>query len=87
MTNVIKHAAPTSARVVVRYLPEAVELAVVDTGPGESRTQHRDDGSGHGLVGMHERVAMFGGTLHAGPRAAGGFEVTARLPRAEVSTS
>jgi signal transduction histidine kinase len=87
LTNVIKHAAPTSARVEVHYLPEAVELVVADTGPGDSRTLQPDGGSGHGLVGMHERVAMFGGRLHAGPCANGGFEVTARLPKAEVSTS
>lgn len=84
LTNVIKHAAPTSARIVVRYLPDALELVVDDAGPSERRDPVTAGSGGHGLVGMRERVSMFGGTMRAGPRPGGGFEVVARLPRTTV---
>jgi signal transduction histidine kinase len=78
LTNSLRHAGPASARVVVRYGPETLDLEVVDTGTG-SRTA----ADGHGLVGMRERVGLFGGTLEAGPQAQGGFAVRARLPLEE----
>jgi signal transduction histidine kinase len=76
LTNVHKHAqAPTT--VVLRYLPDAVEVEVVNDRP--ERIPEPLPGSGTGLVGLRERVELLGGRFSAGPRA-GGFAVTARLP-------
>jgi signal transduction histidine kinase len=77
LTNVLKHAdSPRRVEVVLRYLDAEVELTVRDDGRGIAA----GDGQGHGLAGMRERVALHSGTLHAGPRAGGGYEVRARLP-------
>jgi signal transduction histidine kinase len=77
LTNVLKHAgSPRRVEVVLRYLESEVELTVRDDGRGIAV----GDGQGHGLAGMRERVALHSGTLHAGPRAGGGYEVHARLP-------
>ncbi|HEX9993067.1 MAG TPA: histidine kinase [Acidimicrobiales bacterium] len=76
LTNVLRHAGPCSAAVVVRYEPGAVALEVADDGAGPPS----GDGDGLGLVGMRERAAMIGGHLEAGPRPGGGFAVRARLP-------
>jgi signal transduction histidine kinase len=88
LTNTVKHAAPTAARVLVRSDADAVEVVVTDEGP-RAGSRPSDDGArpmpggGHGLVGMRERVAMLGGTFQAGPDGAG-FSVRARFPlRAE----
>jgi signal transduction histidine kinase len=82
LTNVLKHAdSPRRVQVVLRYLDSEVELTVRDDGRGTAA----GDGRGHGLPGMRERVALHGGTLHAGPRAGGGYEVRARLPAGEVA--
>ena len=87
LSNAARHAAGSRVSVLLRYEPEAVDLAVVDDGggqadPGPPTTDrgHRGDGAGLGLVGMRERVAAFGGVLEAGPRPGGGFGVHARLP-------
>lgn len=77
LTNVLKHAPGAHARLVLRYRPEALDLEVLDDGYGP-RTN--GDGSGRGLVGMRERVALYGGTLEVGPLAEGGFRVHAELP-------
>ena len=77
LTNVLKHAGTASATVTVGYEPDAVRLEVVDDGRG---VNGRASGGGHGLVGMRERVAVYGGTLETGPRTGGGFRVAARLP-------
>jgi signal transduction histidine kinase len=79
LTNVRKHAGLTSAAVAVavRYLPDAVEVEVVDDGRGAAANQ---SGSGHGLTGMRERAALCGGRLDAGPRQGGGWFVRATLP-------
>jgi signal transduction histidine kinase len=77
LTNVLKHAdSPRRVDVVLRYLDAEVDLTVRDDGRGIAA----GDGQGHGLAGMRERVALHSGTLHAGPRAGGGYEVRARLP-------
>jgi signal transduction histidine kinase len=76
LTNVIKHAGPASVRVAVRFPPGSVAVEVVDDGRGGA--PHGD--GGHGLLGMQERVAVFGGRLAAGPEPAGGFAVRATLP-------
>lgn len=86
LTNVLKHggAAPTQVR--VRYQRDAVELVITDCADGSRPLESViappavGSASGQGLIGMRERVALFGGELDAGPRADGGFEVRARLP-------
>jgi signal transduction histidine kinase len=76
LTNALKHAKGAHAEVVVRYIDSSVELEIADDGPGVPN----GDGKGHGLVGMRERVALYGGTIEAGPRAEGGFVLRAWLP-------
>ena len=76
LTNALKHAEAQRAEVVVRYRDGYVELAVSDDGRGGGS----GDGSGHGLVGMRERVSVYGGELEAGPRPEGGYRLRARLP-------
>jgi signal transduction histidine kinase len=80
LTNVIKHAGPVPTVVSVRFTARELELEVSDTGRGSTRERQDRDGPGHGLLGMGERVALYGGELAAGPRAEGGFEVRARIP-------
>jgi signal transduction histidine kinase len=76
LTNALKHANATQAEVLVRYEGDGVELVVRDNGTGEGN----GGGSGHGLVGMRERVSVCGGQLEAGPSALGGYELRAHLP-------
>ena len=78
LTNVLKHAGPARADVTIGCADEEVTIEITDDGTGDPRDGTR--ASGHGLAGMHERVAIFGGELHAGPRPGGGFAVRARLP-------
>jgi signal transduction histidine kinase len=80
LTNVRKHAGAARASITVGYRPEALELSVVDSGDAAAIADRAPDGGGHGLVGMRERAAMFGGTLTARPREGRGFEVNAVLP-------
>jgi len=82
LANTSKHAGRAQAQVVVRYAPRAVELEIEDDGRGPNGSGPRA-GSGHGLIGMRERVALYGGTLEAGRRVSGGFAVRARLPVGE----
>jgi signal transduction histidine kinase len=85
LNNTIKHAGRASARVVVRYEPDALELEVADDGRGPALSgsaQSAVPAGGHGLVGMKERVALYGGELETGRRRGGGFRVRARLPLA-----
>jgi signal transduction histidine kinase len=77
LTNALKHAGRASAVVTVAYEPGAVRVEVVDDGRG---VNGRAIGGGHGLVGMRERVGVYGGSLEAGPVTGGGFRVRARLP-------
>jgi signal transduction histidine kinase len=84
LTNVVKHAGPAHAQVVVGYRDQDVTVEVIDDGRG-AVTSASDGrvGSGHGLIGMRERVQVFGGDLQTGPRPGGGFRVAARLPLAD----
>ncbi len=77
LTNALKHAGPARAWVTVRYEPDALVLEIADDGRGAAGD---GGGGGHGLVGMRERVTLYGGEFAAGPRAEGGFAVRARLP-------
>jgi signal transduction histidine kinase len=78
LTNVLKHAGPDpTVTVLLQWSATALVLEVSDDGRGAAAV---DDGAGHGLVGMRERAAMFGGTVSAGPRPGGGFRVRAELP-------
>ncbi|GAA0354010.1 sensor histidine kinase [Actinoallomurus spadix] len=78
VTNVVRHAAPAHCRVVVAGDADEVCIRVTDNGPGG---RVLPGAPGHGIIGMRERALMHGGTLTAGPRPEGGFEVSARLPR------
>ena len=78
LTNTVKHAGATRADVVIRYGNGAVELLVSDDGRGYS--DGKAESGGHGLVGMRERVAVYGGELEAGPAPGGGYRLRARLP-------
>jgi signal transduction histidine kinase len=79
LTNVVKHAGPASARVIVRYLPDTLELEITDDGRGSP--DGSDNGQpGHGIVGMRERVGLYGGELYAGPGPGHGWRVRAVLP-------
>jgi signal transduction histidine kinase len=78
LTNVVKHGGRAPTEVRVHYRADAVEVRIADRGDGA--VELRLDGGGHGLVGMTERVRMYGGKLHAGRRPGGGFEVHAVLP-------
>jgi signal transduction histidine kinase len=87
LSNVLRHAPRSQARLRIRHEVGAVEVSVVDDGAGAGRSgvtdrdrPGTDDHGGHGLVGMRERTGMFGGSLAAGPVPGGGFEVHARFP-------
>jgi signal transduction histidine kinase len=83
LTNVVKHAAPARAQVTIRYCDRELMVEVIDDGRGAAAVAGDGRvGAGHGLVGMQERVAAFGGDLEVGPRPNGGFRVAARLPLA-----
>jgi signal transduction histidine kinase len=83
LTNVVKHAGSARAQVVVGYGDQDVTVEVIDDGRGAvTSASDGQAGTGHGLIGMRERVQAFGGDLEAGPRPGGGFRVAARLPLA-----
>jgi signal transduction histidine kinase len=80
LTNVLKHAGPsTSAAVRIAYAANEVTVEVTDDGRGAA-TGLSAGGAGHGLIGMRERVEIYGGTFAAGPRDGSGFGVVAVLP-------
>lgn len=96
LTNTLKHGGPvvSCARVLLRYGGDVLEMRIFDDGRGAAAPQAPPDGSadgsvdgsadgsadGHGLIGMRERVAVFGGSVRAGPHTGGGYEVVASLP-------
>jgi signal transduction histidine kinase len=88
LTNTLRHAGAASrVEVTIEYRGEATEVLVVDDGHAPSTS--RFEGSGRGLIGMRERVALYGGSLEAGPHAGGGWRLRVVLPRderAEIAT-
>jgi signal transduction histidine kinase len=81
LTNALKHAGPARVGVNIRYGTDSLEIVIVDDGRGTSGDDvGNHHGGGRGLIGMKERVALFGGELDAGPRPEGGFRVHATLP-------
>jgi signal transduction histidine kinase len=78
LTNVCKHAGPTTVAVRLHYKPQALQV-IVDNGAARAGTPP-SSGRGHGIIGMRERVTALGGTLSASPRHNGGYRVTATVP-------
>ncbi|MFC5185147.1 sensor histidine kinase [Actinomadura harenae] len=78
LTNTVKHAAGARVGIVVAHSPDGLAIEVTDT--GGSATSHA--GNGRGLIGLRERVAVYGGVLEHGPRAVGGYRVHATFPAA-----
>jgi signal transduction histidine kinase len=76
LTNALKHAHASDADVTVRYRPDELEIEVRDNGEGSSKS----DGLGHGLVGVRERVKIYGGEMTASTAPEGGFVLSTRLP-------
>ena len=76
LTNVLKHARTRHAEVYIRYGTHDLEVEIRDDGDGPAAT----DGLGHGLVGVSERVKLYGGTMTAGATESGGFALRARFP-------
>lgn len=79
LTNTITHARAARARVAVRYGDGELELEICDDGAGPA-ANGSETGYGHGLVGMRERVALYGGELWAGAGSEAGYTVRARIP-------
>jgi signal transduction histidine kinase len=80
LTNVLRHAGAARARVDVRHEDGSIAIEVSDDGRGLAAIADPNNGAGHGISGMRERVTVYGGTLHTGPRPGGGFVVRARIP-------
>ena len=76
LTNALKHARASDAEVTVRYRPDEIQLEVRDNGEGPATS----DGLGHGLIGIRERVKIYGGEMSAGPANGRGFLLSTRLP-------
>ncbi|WP_330181213.1 sensor histidine kinase [Nocardia sp. NBC_01503] len=81
LTNIVKHARATHATVEIRYTPGELALVITDSGPAAHPAESPvGTGSGLGLIGMRERVSLFGGHFEAGTRPDGGFTVSAAFP-------
>jgi signal transduction histidine kinase len=80
LTNTIRHAAARHAEVRVRFDPGHIEVEVCDDGRGTSGADSQSGNGGHGLMGMRERVSIFGGEFESGSRPEGGFRLRARIP-------
>jgi signal transduction histidine kinase len=78
LTNVLKHGGPqVHADVTIAYEPQSLNIEVLDDGRGINGS---GEGGGHGLMGMRERVGVYGGSFQAGPHPGGGFRVAVTLP-------
>ncbi|HJS49979.1 MAG TPA: histidine kinase [Gaiellaceae bacterium] len=82
LTNALKHAGPARVRVLLRYGEDDLELEIADDGSGTGD----GSGSGYGLLGMRERVSVYGGELQAGRRPEGGYALRVRLPLGSART-
>ena len=78
LTNMVRHAPGTAGTVVVEYTPETLRIEVGNTEPGVPAATGGT--GGRGLLGLRERLAVYGGTLHAGPRPGAGYRVEALIP-------
>jgi signal transduction histidine kinase len=97
LTNAMKHASPAAAVVTLDYREDAVHIEVADDGGRGHRASRETSsartgpsgvtGSGRGLLGLRERLALYGGEFDAGPRPAGGWRVTATLPDLAVAVA
>ena len=76
LTNALKHAGHAKVNVLLHYLPSDLEVEIVDDGRGAQR----GNGGGHGLPGLRERVAVFGGSFEAGSQPDGGWRIGASFP-------
>ncbi|GAB2447998.1 signal transduction histidine kinase [Conyzicola lurida] len=82
LTNVVRHSRATRARVELRETPDRYDVRVTDDGTGpQDHTERDSEPGGRGLLGMHERAELLGGTLDAGPLPGGGFGVAASIPK------
>ncbi|MFG2590329.1 sensor histidine kinase [Streptomyces sp. NPDC048438] len=79
LTNTIKHARGAEATLSIGYTDTSLQIEVADTGGSKGSPPVESNGRGH--LGLHERLAVYGGELTAGPTDAGGYRVTARIPR------
>ena len=88
LTNALRHAGATRADVLVRYSPGHLDVEVEDDGRGLPRRQANGTApkGGHGLLGIRERVALYGGTVDLGPSSAGGVRLAVTLPLKETTT-
>ena len=79
LTNTLRHAGPARAQVRVNYADSAIDIEVLDNGRGPLTSQN-GNATGHGLIGMRERVTLLGGTFQAGHHPGVGYSVRAHLP-------
>ena len=89
LTNALRHAHATRASVLVRYSPGRLDVEVEDDGRGLPRASANGSpakGGGHGLLGIRERVALYGGTVDLGPSSLGGVRLAVNLPLKENAT-
>ena len=80
LTNVVRHAAPTRARVFATAGGDGALELRVENDPGAHHRQAGDAGGGHGMSGMRERAELYGGTLTSGPTEDGGWRIAVQLP-------
>jgi signal transduction histidine kinase len=80
LTNALKHANTSRADVLIRYGADELQIDVRNDGSGDAKNDRKRDGRGYGLVGVRERVKVYGGEMSARALSDGGFLLTTRLP-------